>query len=68
MDGVKNTLNRVVSAEFEIPDHLSPVAKDLIHCLLKKVTYVYDISIYMYTVCAFKELSHLPILSIQLIV
>lgn len=53
MDGVKNTLNRVVSAEFEIPDHLSPVAKDLIHCLLKKVSYVYDILIYMYTVCAF---------------
>ena len=37
MDGVKSTLNRVVSAEFEIPSFLSSGAKDLINCLLKKV-------------------------------
>lgn len=37
MDGVKNTLNRVVSAEFELPEYLSSGAKDLINCLLKKV-------------------------------
>ena len=34
--GVKNTLNRVISAEFELPDSLSPEAKDLICHLLKK--------------------------------
>ena len=34
--GVKNTLNRVISAEYELPDHLSDAAKDLIKCLLKK--------------------------------
>ena len=37
MDGVKSTLNRVVSAKFEIPSFLSSGAKDLINCLLKKV-------------------------------
>lgn len=36
MDGVKNTLNKVVAADFEIPSDLSPQAKDLIACLLKK--------------------------------
>ena len=40
MDGVKSTLNRVVSAEFELPAFLSSGAKDLINCLLKKVSFV----------------------------
>ncbi|XP_064608890.1 serine/threonine-protein kinase PLK4-like [Liolophura sinensis] len=35
-DAVKSTLNRVISAEYELPDHLSPEAKDLIQSLLKK--------------------------------
>ncbi len=38
MDGVKNTLSKVVAADFEIPSYLSSEAKDLIICLLKKVT------------------------------
>ena len=44
MDGVKSTLNRVVSAEFEIPSFLSSGAKDLINCLLKKVLEIYFIN------------------------
>ena len=56
MDGVKNTLNRVVSAEFELPDHLSLVAKDLINCLLKKVcVYINNILI---MVCDLNVLQH----------
>jgi serine/threonine protein kinase len=35
-DGIRNTLNRVVHADYEIPDYLSAEAKDLISCLLKK--------------------------------
>ncbi|ELU12783.1 hypothetical protein CAPTEDRAFT_221177 [Capitella teleta] len=35
-EGVKSTLNRVISADFELPDHLSKEAKHLISCLLKK--------------------------------
>ena len=35
-DGVKNTLNRVISAEYHIPDELSPEAKHLIRSLLQK--------------------------------
>ncbi|EEZ98528.1 Serine/threonine-protein kinase PLK4-like Protein [Tribolium castaneum] len=34
--GVKNTLNRIVSANFHLPSHLSPEAKDLINSLLQK--------------------------------
>ncbi len=37
MDGVKNTLSKVVAADFDIPSNLSSDAKDLIICLLKKV-------------------------------
>ncbi|XP_013418582.1 serine/threonine-protein kinase PLK4 [Lingula anatina] len=33
---VRTTLNRVISAEFDMPDHLSLEAKDLIKSLLKK--------------------------------
>ena len=43
MDGVKSTLNRVVSAEFELPAFLSSGAKDLINCLLKKVSFVKNV-------------------------
>ncbi|XP_066995879.2 serine/threonine-protein kinase PLK4 [Anabrus simplex] len=35
-DAVKSTLTRVVMAKYELPEHLSPEAKDLIKCLLKK--------------------------------
>ena len=35
-DGIRNTLNKVVLAEFEMPKYLSPEAQDLITCLLKK--------------------------------
>ncbi|XP_044757238.1 serine/threonine-protein kinase PLK4 [Coccinella septempunctata] len=34
--GVKSTLTRVVMANYEVPSHLSPEAKDLIHSLLQK--------------------------------
>ena len=34
--GVRNTLNRVILAEFSLPELLSPDAKDLITSLLKK--------------------------------
>ena len=34
--GIKNTLNRVIAAEFDLPDHLSEEAKDLISSLLQK--------------------------------
>ncbi|KAK9874680.1 hypothetical protein WA026_005500 [Henosepilachna vigintioctopunctata] len=34
--GVKSTLTRVVMANYEMPCHLSPEAKDLVHCLLQK--------------------------------
>ena len=34
--GVKNTLNRVISAEYHLPGHLSPEAKHLIQSLLQK--------------------------------
>ena len=34
--GVKNTLNRVISAEYEMPEHLSSEAKHLIRSLLQK--------------------------------
>ena len=35
-DGVKKTLNRVVTAQYSLPDYLSPEARDLIKCLLCK--------------------------------
>ena len=35
-DGIRNTLNRVMSAEYALPPHLSAEAKDLIASLLKK--------------------------------
>uniref|UniRef100_A0A2C9JP73 Serine/threonine-protein kinase PLK4 n=1 Tax=Biomphalaria glabrata TaxID=6526 RepID=A0A2C9JP73_BIOGL len=35
-DAVKSTLNRVISAEYRLPSHLSPEAKDLIQGLLCK--------------------------------
>jgi polo-like kinase 4 len=35
-EGVRNTLNKVVLAEFEMPGYLSPEAQDLVACLLKK--------------------------------
>jgi serine/threonine protein kinase len=35
-DGIRNTLNKVVHAEYEMPSYLSPEAQDLISCLLKK--------------------------------
>ena len=35
-DAVRSTLNRVITAAFDLPDHLSPEAKDLLQCLLKK--------------------------------
>ncbi|XP_050415388.1 serine/threonine-protein kinase PLK4 isoform X2 [Patella vulgata] len=35
-DAVKSTLNRVILADYEIPVNLSPEAKDLIQCLLRK--------------------------------
>ncbi|OWF53904.1 serine/threonine-protein kinase PLK4-like isoform X2 [Mizuhopecten yessoensis] len=35
-EGVKTTLNRVILAEFHLPDHISNEAKDLIQSLLKK--------------------------------
>ncbi|KAF4528591.1 hypothetical protein B566_EDAN015811 [Ephemera danica] len=35
-DAVKSTLTRVVMADFKIPDHVSPEARDLLHNLLKK--------------------------------
>ena len=34
--GVKNTLNKVILAEFDLPDHLSPEARHLIQSLLQK--------------------------------
>ncbi|XP_068908710.1 serine/threonine-protein kinase PLK4 [Tenebrio molitor] len=34
--GVKNTLNRIVSASYHLPSHLSVEAKDLINSLLQK--------------------------------
>ena len=34
--GVRNTLNRVISAEFSLPDSLSKEARHLIQCLLRK--------------------------------
>ncbi|KAI8841753.1 kinase-like domain-containing protein [Chytridium lagenaria] len=33
---VKSTLNKVLSADFELPDYISPIAKDLIQKLLTK--------------------------------
>jgi polo-like kinase 4 len=35
-DGIRNTLNKVVLAEFEMPKYLSGEAQDLISCLLRK--------------------------------
>jgi len=35
-EGIRNTLNKVVLAEFEMPKYLSPEAQDLISCLLRK--------------------------------
>ncbi|XP_012940438.1 serine/threonine-protein kinase PLK4 isoform X2 [Aplysia californica] len=35
-DAVKSTLNRVILAEYHLPDHLSAAAKDLIQALLRK--------------------------------
>ena len=35
-DGIRNTLNKVVQAEFDMPSYLSPEAQNLITCLLKK--------------------------------
>lgn len=35
-DAVRSTLNRVITAAFDLPDHLSDEAKDLLQCLLKK--------------------------------
>ncbi|ESP02150.1 hypothetical protein LOTGIDRAFT_111267 [Lottia gigantea] len=35
-DAVKSTLNRVILADYEIPNHLSPEATDLIQSLLRK--------------------------------
>ena len=35
-DAVKSTLDRVIQAEYDLPDHLSPEAKDLIQLLLRK--------------------------------
>ncbi|XP_041359491.1 serine/threonine-protein kinase PLK4-like isoform X2 [Gigantopelta aegis] len=35
-DGVKKTLNLVVTALYSVPDYLSPDAQDLIQCLLRK--------------------------------
>jgi serine/threonine protein kinase len=34
--GVKNTLNRVVNDNYDIPKNISNEAKDLISCLLQK--------------------------------
>lgn len=48
MDGVKNTLNKVVTAEFDIPKDVSNKAGDLISCLLKKVGVHYCILEYNY--------------------
>ena len=36
MHGVKNTLNRVISAEYDLPEQMSPEAKHLIKSLLQK--------------------------------
>ena len=57
MDGVKSTLNRVVSAEFEIPSFLSSGAKDLINCLLKKVE---NLILFMWTSIKLNVLSLAP--------
>jgi polo-like kinase 4 len=35
-DGIRNTLNKVVQAEFEMPQYISLEAQNLISCLLKK--------------------------------
>ena len=35
-EGIRNTLNKVVQAEFEMPKYLSNEAQDLITCLLRK--------------------------------
>lgn len=35
-DAVKSTLDRVIQAEYDLPDHLSAEAKDLIQLLLRK--------------------------------
>lgn len=35
-DAVRSTLNRVITAAFDLPDHLSQEAKDLLQSLLKK--------------------------------
>jgi serine/threonine protein kinase len=35
-DGIRNTLNKVVHAEYEMPAYISLEAQDLISCLLKK--------------------------------
>ncbi|CAF0731588.1 unnamed protein product [Brachionus calyciflorus] len=35
-DGVRNTLNRVVHSDYEMPNYISPEAQDLIASLLKK--------------------------------
>ena len=35
-DGIRNTLNKVVHAEYEMPSYISVEAQDLISCLLKK--------------------------------
>ena len=35
-DAVKSTLNRVIQAEYHLPDSLSPAACDLIRALLQK--------------------------------
>merc|ERR1719312_1614931 len=35
-DDIKSTLTRVKSGDFEIPSHVSPLARDLIRSLLRK--------------------------------
>lgn len=35
-DAVRSTLNRVITAAFDLPEHLSPEVKDLLQGLLKK--------------------------------
>ena len=35
-NAVRSTLDRVIQAEYELPEDLSPESRDLIQCLLKK--------------------------------
>jgi polo-like kinase 4 len=68
-DGIRNTLNKVVLAEFEMPMYLTSEAQDLIRSLLKKNPqeriYLNDVVVHPFmTKTNLKNSSFKPIVSV----